>query len=172
MSLEYTPTQRQLQQQHIERRLRIAAHAVRDRPINLKFKNGIIPESFPQEKLWASLEPWGEMPKVAPKSNLLTMPISLLSVILKAVSQEFGIPVNDLVSHRRNKRLTIPRHIAMYFAKEFTHRSFPEIGRKFGGRDHTTILHGVRKTVVRIKADVDLGRRVEAIRTILDQKIK
>lgn len=65
--------------------------------------------------------------------------------IQKLVSQHFDLKPLDLVSARRSRAVARPRQIAMYLAKRLTTRSLPEIGRKFGGRDHSTVIHAVRK---------------------------
>jgi chromosomal replication initiation ATPase DnaA len=65
--------------------------------------------------------------------------------ILDLVCEEMGVDKVDLLSKRRTMNLTMPRQICSYLAKTTTLRSLPEIGRFLGGRDHTTILHGVRK---------------------------
>ncbi len=65
--------------------------------------------------------------------------------IQKHVATKYNIRVSDLHSSRRAKAIARPRQIAMYLCKMLTQHSFPEIGRKFGGRDHTTIMYGVRK---------------------------
>lgn len=57
----------------------------------------------------------------------------------------FGITTSDLLSHRKTINLVIPRQLAMYVTKVLTKYSFPEIGRRFGGRDHTTVIHACRK---------------------------
>ena len=51
----------------------------------------------------------------------------------------------DILSERRNRSIVLPRQVGMYLAKRLTARSLPEIGRRFGGRDHTTVLHAIRK---------------------------
>lgn len=65
--------------------------------------------------------------------------------IQRAASVEFGIPMNDLLSGRRTWNICVPRQIAMAIAKRLTLRSLPDLGRRFGGRDHTTVLHAVVK---------------------------
>ncbi|RKZ34177.1 MAG: chromosomal replication initiator protein DnaA [Gammaproteobacteria bacterium] len=67
--------------------------------------------------------------------------------IQKAVAQYYKIRVADLVSKRRTRSIARPRQVAMALAKELTNHSLPEIGDAFGGRDHTTVLHGCRKVV-------------------------
>lgn len=85
--------------------------------------------------------------------------------IQKRVAEYYGIKVSDMQSARRSQNVARPRQVAMYLAKSLTSRSLPEIGRKFGGRDHTTVLHAVRK-VQEVKAqdrefseDLDILRR-------------
>lgn len=65
--------------------------------------------------------------------------------IIGAVCLKYNIARNDLLSARRTTNIVRPRQIAMYLAKTLTLKSFPEIGRRFGGRDHTTVLHGYKK---------------------------
>ena len=83
--------------------------------------------------------------------------------IQRAVCRHYKVNRIDLLSHRRTKDLTIPRHIAMYLAKKMTMRSLPEIGRLFGGRDHTTVLHSVRKIEALEGVDDDLMARAAMI---------
>ncbi|KQT32138.1 chromosomal replication initiator DnaA [Sphingomonas sp. Leaf412] len=86
--------------------------------------------------------------------------------IQKAVSDHFELKPLDLVSARRARAVARPRQIAMYLAKRLTTRSLPEIGRKFGGRDHSTVIHAVR----RIEALRDSDRDVDgAVRVLLGQ---
>jgi photosystem II stability/assembly factor-like uncharacterized protein len=65
--------------------------------------------------------------------------------ILRIVSRHFGVSKSDLLSQRRHRSVVWPRQIGMYLAKQLTQRSLPEIGRRFGNRDHTTVLHAIRK---------------------------
>lgn len=65
--------------------------------------------------------------------------------IVRFVAKAYGISVADYISERRTGRLVRPRQIGMWLAKNMTTKSLPFIGKRFGGRDHTTILHGVRK---------------------------
>ena len=68
-----------------------------------------------------------------------------IEAIQKRVAEHFDIRVADMTSKRRPENIAFPRQIAMYLSKLLTLRSLPEIGRRFGGRDHTTVLHAVRK---------------------------
>lgn len=69
----------------------------------------------------------------------------LIAEIIAAVARAYSETPGTLTGVRRQKVITFPRHLAMYLAKYMTNRSFPEIGRRFGGRDHTTVLHGCKK---------------------------
>lgn len=89
--------------------------------------------------------------------------------IQKIVARQFNVGRNDLLSNRRTRQIVRPRQIAMYLAKTMTPRSLPEIGRRFGGRDHTTVLHAVRKIEGMISADNKLAQEIELLkRLILD----
>ncbi len=79
--------------------------------------------------------------------DILSLQKTLISVenIQKSVANFYNIKVADMYSKRRPANIATPRQIAMYLAKELTQKSFPEIGDLFGGRDHTTVLHAVKK---------------------------
>ncbi|HTJ56819.1 MAG TPA: chromosomal replication initiator protein DnaA [Devosiaceae bacterium] len=88
--------------------------------------------------------------------------------ILRIVSRHYKVPRNDLLSSRRSRDVVRPRQIAMYLAKALTSRSLPEIGRRFGGRDHTTVLHSVRKVEQMMKDDGDLTQEIELLKRMLE----
>ena len=83
--------------------------------------------------------------------------------IQKAVSAHFDMKPIDLVSARRARAIARPRQIAMYLAKRLTTRSLPEIGRKFGGRDHSTVIHAVRRIEELRDSDRDVDGAVRAL---------
>ncbi|HHB83683.1 MAG TPA: chromosomal replication initiator protein DnaA, partial [Devosia sp.] len=87
--------------------------------------------------------------------------------ILKIVSRHFKIPRTDILSSRRSRDVVRPRQIAMYLAKSLTSRSLPEIGRQFGGRDHTTVLHSVRKVEQLMRDDGELCQEIELLKRML-----
>ena len=89
--------------------------------------------------------------------------------ILRIVSRHYKVPRNDLLSSRRSRDVVRPRQIAMYLAKSLTSRSLPEIGRRFGGRDHTTVLHSVRKVEQLMKDDGDLAQEIELLKRMLEE---
>jgi chromosomal replication initiator protein len=83
--------------------------------------------------------------------------------IQKAAAEHFSLRQADLLSERRTRAIARPRQIAMYLCKQLTTRSYPDIGRRFGGRDHTTVLHGVRKIEELMPKDDQIARDVEAL---------
>lgn len=83
--------------------------------------------------------------------------------IQKATSEHFGLKQADLISERRNRSIARPRQAAMWLAKQLTTRSLPDIGRRFGGRDHTTVLHAVRRIEALKGEDPALARDLEAL---------
>ncbi len=88
--------------------------------------------------------------------------------IQKRVAEHYNVRVADMHSARRARAVARPRQVAMYLSKQLTSRSLPEIGRKFGGRDHTTVMHAVRK-IEEIKAtDNSFAEDVELLRRMLD----
>lgn len=87
--------------------------------------------------------------------------------IQKLVATHFNVSRADILSSRRSASVVKPRQIAMYLAKILTLRSLPEIGRRFGGRDHTTVLHAVRKIEGAVEADVSLREDVELLKRML-----
>jgi chromosomal replication initiator protein len=89
--------------------------------------------------------------------------------ILKIVGRHFNVGRTDLLSPRRARSVVVPRQIGMYLAKKMTARSLPEIGRRFGGRDHSTVLHAVRKIEDQIKTDDKLAREVALLIRLVEQ---
>ncbi|CAK8162974.1 Chromosomal replication initiator protein DnaA [Candidatus Xenohaliotis californiensis] len=84
-------------------------------------------------------------------------------------AEYFDITTSAICSASRERRVTIPRQIAMYLSKTLTTKSLPEIGREFGGRDHTTVIHACRKIVKLKQTDVQIDQKLEAIRKHLHQ---
>ena len=89
--------------------------------------------------------------------------------ILKVVGRHYNVGRTDLLSPRRARAVVVPRQIGMYLAKKLTARSLPEIGRRFGGRDHSTVLHAVRKIDEQMKADDKLAREVAMLIRLVEQ---
>lgn len=85
--------------------------------------------------------------------------------IEEIVAARYHVRITDLNSRRRSKTLVHPRQIAMYLCRELTDSSFPEIGRQFGGKDHTTIIHGCRQIAKALEADSDLRATIESLKS-------
>lgn len=89
--------------------------------------------------------------------------------IQRVVARQYNVSRSDLLSARRTANVVRPRQVAMYLAKRLTLRSLPEIGRRFGGRDHTTVLHAVRKIEDLVARDVAVSEEVESLRRQLSE---
>ena len=89
--------------------------------------------------------------------------------IQRVVARQYNVSRADLLSSRRTANVVRPRQIAMYLAKTLTLRSLPEIGRRFGGRDHTTVLHAVRKIENLVGNDVGLAEEIEILKRLLQE---
>ena len=91
-----------------------------------------------------------------------------ISDIQRATAEYYNIRLADLLSARRARAVARPRQIAMYLCKQLTSRSLPEIGRKFGGRDHTTVMHAVRKVDELRSMDRSFAEDIELLRRMLE----
>jgi chromosomal replication initiator protein len=90
--------------------------------------------------------------------------------IQRIVARHFNVPRSDLLSNRRTRTIVRPRQVAMYLAKTLTPRSLPEIGRRFGGRDHTTVLHAVRKIEGEQSKDPKLSQELEILKRLIQEQ--
>lgn len=88
--------------------------------------------------------------------------------IQKKVSQHFNVKVSDMSSARRSRTVARPRQVAMYLSKNLTSRSLPEIGRRFGNRDHTTVIHAVRKVEELMNKDAGFDEDVQLLIRMLE----
>lgn len=88
--------------------------------------------------------------------------------IQAVVANFYGLPTTAMTTAQRGRSMAHPRQVAMYLASELTEKSLPDIGRRFGGRDHTTILYGIREVQKRIENDVEVAADVEALRKRLE----
>jgi chromosomal replication initiator protein len=88
--------------------------------------------------------------------------------IQKRVAEHYNIRLTDMSSPRRARNVARPRQVAMYLAKQLTSRSLPEIGRRFGGRDHTTVMHAVSRVAELMQQDSAFAEDVELLRKMLE----
>ncbi len=87
--------------------------------------------------------------------------------IQRKVAEHYNIRLSDMIGPKRLRNIARPRQVAMYLSKQLTPRSLPEIGRRFGGRDHTTIMHGVRKIEELMTTDSQLSDDLQLLRRLL-----
>lgn len=130
----------------------------------------------------------GALVRVSAFASLASLPITvaLASEVLKNVLHGFSpsisiesiqetvanfykLKIGDLKSHRRHKQLAFPRQIAMYLCKKHVKASYPEIGQKFGGKDHTTVIHAFQKISKSVGSDTSLKDRIEHLETLITQ---
>ncbi|WP_299746650.1 chromosomal replication initiator protein DnaA [uncultured Tateyamaria sp.] len=88
--------------------------------------------------------------------------------IQRKVSEHYNIRLSDMIGPKRLRAYARPRQVAMYLAKHMTSRSLPEIGRRFGGRDHTTVMHGVRRIEELKQSDGQIAEDLELLRRSLE----
>lgn len=89
--------------------------------------------------------------------------------IMRIIGRHYNVAKADLLSPRRARSIVRPRQVGMYLAKKLTSRSLPEIGRRFGGRDHSTVLHAVRKVEELMEKDEQMQREVQLLTRLLEQ---
>jgi chromosomal replication initiator protein len=87
--------------------------------------------------------------------------------IQKQVASHYNIKVSDMHSARRARQVARPRQVAMYLSKKFTSKSLPEIGRRFGGKDHTTVMHAVKRVDELMAADHEFSQDIEMLSRLL-----
>ncbi len=88
--------------------------------------------------------------------------------IMRKVADHYHLRMSDLLSPRRARNVARPRQVAMYLSKQLTSKSLPDIGRRFGGRDHTTVIHAVRKVEELTLTDSQIAEDVELLRRMLE----
>lgn len=129
----------------------------------------------------------GALTQVAARADMLGRPISLtvarealkdlvtisasrritMDDIIEVVCRHYDVRLTDLQSARRSRSVTVPRQIAMYLAKSLTQKTLAEIGGSFGGRDHSTVLHSIRKVEEEVTREEDLALRVARMKAEL-----
>lgn len=95
-----------------------------------------------------------------------------IEAIKARVCARFDVRPLDLVSDRRFRAIARPRQVAMYLAQRLTLRSLTQIGRQFGGRDHTTVIHAIRTVEARREGDEDLDASIRAIEAELADQLQ
>ncbi len=124
-------------------------------------------------RIWANYELTGKKVNIENSTNLLSDLISArektisIDNIKKKVSSYYNLALSDMTSSRRSINIARPRQIAMYISKELTSYSYPEIGKAFGGKDHTTVIHAVKKIESLIEDDQKLKKHIFELKEII-----
>ena len=126
----------------------VAFSSLTDRPMTVELAEHVLKDVFPQ----------GD---AAPE---VTIPR-----IQEAISQRFGVTLEELISPRRSQAVAYPRQVAMYLSRELTDSSLPKIGREFGGRDHTTVIHATQKITRLIREDRSVYNLVQELTARIKQ---
>ncbi|MGH3103427.1 MAG: chromosomal replication initiator protein DnaA [Gaiellaceae bacterium] len=125
----------------------VAFSSLTGRAMTVELAQDVLKDVFPQ----------GEVPQVSIKR------------IQETVSERFGLSLVELCSDRRSQNIVYPRQVAMYLSRELTDSSLPRIGREFGGRDHTTVMHAYSKIGRMIKADRSVYNLVQELTARIKQ---
>jgi len=126
----------------------VAFSSLTDRPMTVDLAEHVLKDVFPQ----GDAAPEVTIPKIQ-----------------EAVSERFGVTLEELVSPRRSQAVAYPRQVAMYLSRELTDSSLPKIGREFGGRDHTTVIHATSKITRLIREDRSVYNLVQELTARIKQ---
>jgi chromosomal replication initiator protein len=125
----------------------VAFSSLTGRPMTVELAQEVLKDVFPQ----------GELPEVS------------VERIQETVIERFGISMQELVGDRRSQSIVYPRQVAMYLCRELTDSSLPKIGKKFGGRDHTTVIHATSKIAKLIQEDRSVYNLVQELTARIKQ---
>jgi chromosomal replication initiator protein len=126
----------------------VAFSSLTDRPLTVELAEDVLRDVYPQ----------GE-----------AAPVPTIPRIQEAVSERFGVTLEELVSPRRSQAVAYPRQVAMYLSRELTDASLPMIGKEFGGRDHTTVIHAKDKITRLIREDRSVYNLVQELTARIKQ---
>jgi chromosomal replication initiator protein len=125
----------------------VAFSSLTARPMTVELAQDVLKDVFPQ----------GEAPEVS------------IERIQTAVTERFGLSMEELCGDRRSQNIVYPRQVAMYLSRELTDASLPKIGREFGGRDHTTVIHATSKIARMIREDRSVYNLVQELTARIKQ---
>lgn len=160
-----TPSQLAAMEQRKSFRATIAARAAPQRPESAAKPAGIKGWEVPDRP---SI-PTSPMKITFDTAAAFTIPEHPINRIIRIVAPRYYVTPFDIRSDRRTKDVVMPRQISMWLARYTTKYSLPEIGRRFGGRDHTTVMHAVRKIDRMMVADPAFAEEVHCLRDLLRQ---
>jgi hypothetical protein len=163
----------------IRRRFRHPANAVVDHPIELRNGRPLVQIAYVETRVvdfspqpvvsrGTVLNPARHLGTACLRGQPLPTKNASMDSILRAVAAEFNVSVLDLISHRRTRDVTRPRQVACYLARHMTILTLPGIGRRIGGRDHTTILAANRVIAREMVRMPDFAARVQAVKRRLE----
>jgi Bacterial dnaA protein helix-turn-helix len=165
-----TPSQRLAMMAQRVRRAKIASRAQPDTPIILRPPVPVAVIAAPPVVPANPEQDWIERQQVR-MIPIRSIDRAYLVDIQRIAAAHFGLPWNVMFSATRKGPVVRARQAAMYLAKTMTPHSLPEIGRRFGGRDHTTVLHAVRKMGALISRDVAFAAEIETIKTAIAARV-
>jgi chromosomal replication initiator protein len=125
----------------------VAFSSLTGRPMTVELAQEVLKDVFPQ----------GEMPEIS------------IEQIQHTVTERFGMTLQELTSDRRSQSIVYPRQVAMYLCRELTDSSLPKIGKNFGGRDHTTVIHATSKIAKLIREDRNVYNLVQELTARIKQ---
>ncbi len=125
----------------------VAFSSLTGRPMTVELAQEVLKDVFPQ----------GEMPEIS------------VEQIQETVVERFGMSMQELTGDRRSQQIVYPRQVAMYLCRELTDSSLPKIGKKFGGRDHTTVIHATSKIAKLIQEDRNVYNLVQELTARIKQ---
>ncbi|OEY84759.1 chromosomal replication initiator protein DnaA [Oenococcus kitaharae] len=108
--------------------------------------------------------------KILEHLNISRQKVITVSDIQRIVAEDYGVGLSDLLGKKRNSDIVLPRQVAMYLIRTLTDTSLPKIGQAFGGRDHTTVMHGTEKIADLIETDYSMKQRIETLSTKIKEK--
>src|ERR1041384_4154148 len=124
-----------------------ARSSLTGRPMSEDLAQDVLKDVFPQ----------GEVPQVT------------IERIQELVSERFSLSIEELCSDKRSQNIVYPRQVAMYLSRELTDSSLPKIGKQFGGRDHTTVIHATSKIARKIREDRSVYNLVQELTARIKQ---
>lgn len=153
-----------LEEIHESRKARLQRIAAKAWKPPVKVEPVIVESPPPRDSVADLLDILSKAPPIFPANSY-----SSVRKIQRIVAAYYNLSMNDMLSERRQNSIVRPRQRAMYLCKHFTPLSYPEIGRRFGGRDHTTVLHGVRKIAALMESDPDFAVEIEELKQLIGQ---
>lgn len=162
-----TPSERLFADRHQKARARIAARAYVPGPIQIPITEVEVETAIDVVNCSTDVVLISKSGQVTSSETIRQARVLNVDLIQRTVATAYGVSRHDMLSARRTANVVRPRQIAMYLAKTMTLRSLPEIGRRFGGRDHTTVLHAIRKMDALVAKDESLASLINDLKIMI-----